>query len=340
MSATRVFFTIAEVAYLAAALTFAVYYASDKRGFRVVAISLLMGGALSQALFVGWRWVEGARPPFANTFETLVFFSLAIAVTCLFLELLYSPIAVGAGASLLALLALAYANLFDWGIQPLMPALQNNLWLTLHVVFCFVSYAAFAVSYVVGLIFLLKRGGIVRRLSAFIASFSVVGLVGGLAYGLGRKHEVFSKITGWNIAWLISGGVVATILISMAIVSILKARGGAGESKGSMLANLVPKTIAFGFPFLTLGIITGAVWANVAWGRYWGWDPKETWSLITWVVYALFLHVRFSGGWLGLKVKSLPQLQAILSVIGFLFVLFTFFGVNYLLAGLHTYAGP
>lgn len=339
MSATRVFFTIAEVAYLAAALTFAIHYASHKRGFRVGAICLLTIGALCQALFVGWRWVEGARPPFANTFETLVFFSLAIATICIFIELLYSPKGVGAGASLLALLVLAYANLFDWGIEPLMPALQNNLWLTLHVIFCFVSYASFAVSYVVALIFLLKRGGILRRLSAFVASLSAVGFVGGLVYGLGRKHEIFQKITGWNIAWLITGGIIAAGLISTALVFVLNTRRGAGEGKGSILANLVPKTIAFGFPFLTLGIITGAVWANVAWGRYWGWDPKETWSLITWVVYALFLHVRFSGGWLGLKAKSLPQLQAILSVVGFLFVLFTYFGVNYLLAGLHTYAG-
>jgi len=339
MSVTRLLFTVAEVAYLAATLMFAVHYASGKKRFRVVAISFLIGGVLSQALFVGWRWVEGARPPFANTFETLVFFSMAIAVTCIFVELLYSPKIVGAGASLVALLTLAYANLFDWGIEPLMPALQNNLWLTLHVIFCFVSYASFAVSYVVALIFLLRHGGILRKLSAFVTSLSVVGFVGGLVYGLGRKNEVFSTITGWNIARVAAGGVVGAGLISVALVSILNRKRVTAEGKGCVLSNLVSRTIAFGFPFLTLGIITGSVWANVAWGRYWGWDPKETWSLITWVVYAFFLHVRFSGGWLGLKAKSVPQLQAILSVVGFLFVLFTYFGVNYLLAGLHTYTG-
>ncbi len=337
MPATRLFFTVAEVAYLAAALAFSVYYASRKRGFRVTAISLLIVGALSQALFVGWRWVEGARPPFANTFETLVFFSLAITVTCIFVELLYSPKVVGAGASVLALLVLAYANLFDWKIEPLMPALQNNLWLTLHVIFCFVSYASFAVSYVVSLIFLLRRPGTLRKASAFVSSFSVVGLVGGLAYGLGRKMEIFSKSGGWTMAGVIAGGVVLAGLISVALVFILNARGVTIEGKGSVLSDLVSKTVAFGFPFLTLGIITGSVWASVAWGRYWGWDPKETWSLVTWVVYAFFLHVRFSGGWMGSKPKTLPQLQAILSVVGFLFVLFTYFGVNYLLSGLHTY---
>ncbi len=338
MSPTRLFFTVAELGYLAAALVFTVYYLSGRRRLRIGAISLLAIGALSQSLFIGWRWVTAARPPLANSFETLVFFSLAIAVTCVILELLYSPKAIGAGASLLALLALGYANLFDWAIEPLMPALQNNWWLTLHVIFCFVSYASFAVSYVAALVFLLRHGGAWRSVSGFVAAMSGVGLIGGLVYGVGRKSGTFSTIKGWNIAGIVVGGLVAAGLIAVWLVHVLNAKGISGEKRGSPLSRLVPKTIEFGFPFLTLGIITGAVWANVAWGRYWGWDPKETWSLITWVVYALFLHVRFSGGLFGMKAKSLPQLQAILSVVGFLFVLFTYFGVNYLLSGLHTYA--
>jgi len=92
------------------------------------------------------------------------------------------------------------------------------------------------------------------------------------------------------------------------------------------------KAIAVGFPMLTLGIITGAAWANYAWGSYWSWDPKETWSLITWFIYAAFLHARFTRGWRGKRI-------ALLSIIGFAAVLFTYFGVNYVLAGLHSYAG-
>jgi len=91
------------------------------------------------------------------------------------------------------------------------------------------------------------------------------------------------------------------------------------------------KVIAFGFLFLALGIITGAVWANSAWGTYWSWDPKETWSLITWFIYAIYLHTRFTKGW---KEKK----AAWLAVIGFLAMLFTYFGVNYLLSGLHSYS--
>jgi cytochrome c-type biogenesis protein CcsB len=90
------------------------------------------------------------------------------------------------------------------------------------------------------------------------------------------------------------------------------------------------KLITIGFPLLTLAIITGALWAESAWGSYWRWDPKEVWSLITWFIYALVLHVRLRVGWRGKKA-------AILSIIGFCVVLFTFFGVNLLLRGLHTF---
>lgn len=90
------------------------------------------------------------------------------------------------------------------------------------------------------------------------------------------------------------------------------------------------KFIAIGFPLLSIVIISGAIWAEFAWGRYWSWDPKETWSLITWLVYAAYLHARFTYGWRGSKA-------AWMSILGFIFVLFTFFGVNYLLSGIHSY---
>jgi len=97
-----------------------------------------------------------------------------------------------------------------------------------------------------------------------------------------------------------------------------------------MLDEINYRLISIGFPLLTLAIITGAIWAESAWGTYWRWDPKEVWSLITWFIYALVLHVRLTVGWRGKKA-------AILSIIGFLTVLFTFFGVNLLLKGLHAF---
>jgi cytochrome c-type biogenesis protein CcsB len=98
----------------------------------------------------------------------------------------------------------------------------------------------------------------------------------------------------------------------------------------SILDDLNYQMVAIGFLLLTLGIITGSVWAHSAWGTYWSWDPKETWSLITWLVYAAFLHSRMVRGWRGKRL-------AVMSIVGFSCVLFTYFGVNYL-AGLHSYA--
>jgi cytochrome c-type biogenesis protein CcsB len=97
-----------------------------------------------------------------------------------------------------------------------------------------------------------------------------------------------------------------------------------------VIDDLTHKTIVFGFMWLSAGIITGAIWANEAWGTYWSWDPKETWSIITWFLYALTLHARFTRGWRGRRI-------AWLAILGFLAVFFTYFGVNFLLSGLHSY---
>jgi cytochrome c-type biogenesis protein CcsB len=94
---------------------------------------------------------------------------------------------------------------------------------------------------------------------------------------------------------------------------------------------LVDKSILFAMPFLTLLLVTGAIWAEYAWGSYWRWDPKETWSLITWIIYSLYLHGRMMGSWTANRAMGL-------AVAGFAAVLFTFLGVNVLLPGLHSYA--
>jgi ABC-type transport system involved in cytochrome c biogenesis permease subunit len=96
------------------------------------------------------------------------------------------------------------------------------------------------------------------------------------------------------------------------------------------LDRLIYRATVLGFLLLTLGILTGAVWAETAWGRYWSWDPKETWSLITWLIYAAMLHARLLKGWQGRRI-------AWLALIGFMAVLFTYFGVSFLLTGLHSY---
>jgi len=127
-------------------------------------------------------------------------------------------------------------------------------------------------------------------------------------------------------------GFITSILYLMA--DSREKKGGSRKSglTSEKLDAVSYKCIAIGFPLFTLGgLVFGMVWAYNAWGRYWSWDPKETWSLITWFVFALYLHTRIVMGWKGRR-------SAFIAVLGFLAALFTYFGVNYLLSGLHSYA--
>ncbi len=143
--------------------------------------------------------------------------------------------------------------------------------------------------------------------------------------------------SNWLIAHVITcfiGYAAFALAFVIGIFYLLSYKPAIGKhlpDKGQ-LDNFLYKTMLFGFLWLTLGIITGAIWADQAWGNYWSWDPKETWSLITWFIYAGAIHARLIRGWHGKKL-------ALLSIIGFAAVLFTYFGVNFLLSGLHSYGG-
>jgi ABC-type transport system involved in cytochrome c biogenesis permease subunit len=128
-------------------------------------------------------------------------------------------------------------------------------------------------------------------------------------------------------------GMVSGIFASLLYVLLVWRRDALERMLPSSdaLDRLTYKTIGIAFPLLTLMIATGAYWANQTWGSYWSWDPKETWALITWLVYAGYLHMRIARGWRGRRA-------AYFAIIGFAVVLFTFFGVTYLLPGLHAYA--
>jgi cytochrome c-type biogenesis protein CcsB len=145
--------------------------------------------------------------------------------------------------------------------------------------------------------------------------------------------------SNWLIAHVITcflGYAAFAIAFGISLMYLFKQRDVKARSnllahfpESRVLDELNHQMVMFGFLFLSIGIITGSVWANSAWGSYWSWDPKETWSLITWFIYATLLHARMVKGWYGKRI-------AYLSIIGFMAVLFTYFGVN-LLPGLHSY---
>ncbi len=144
--------------------------------------------------------------------------------------------------------------------------------------------------------------------------------------------------SNWLIAHVITcflGYGSFAVAFALGVFYLLSSKSDSKTSRFSAttLDNLMYRLILFGFFWLSLGIITGSVWAEQAWGSYWSWDPKETWSFITWLIYGAAIHARLTRGWRGKKM-------AWLSIIGFASVLFTYFGVNFLLSGLHSYATP
>lgn len=143
-----------------------------------------------------------------------------------------------------------------------------------------------------------------------------------------------------HVSMLFVGDAIFAVAFAVGIIYLLQEKQLKKKKLGPLMRRLPPldtldeinhKCLTFGFPLLTIGIITGSIWAEYAWGSYWSWDPKETWSLITWLLYAALLHGRLTVGWRGRKA-------AILAIIGFGAVLFTFLGVNLLLPGLHSYS--
>ncbi len=198
-------------------------------------------------------------------------------------------------------------------------------------------------AWTVGVIYLFME---YKYKNAVIGAFAMPSAFLALAYA-SLSPNISDKIqplipalkSNWLIAHVITcffGYAAFAIACGMSIMYLLKATES-GESSPilsrfpslKVLDELTHQMVMFGFLFLTVGIITGAVWANSAWGSYWSWDPKETWSLITWFVYAVLLHARHMRGWAGKRI-------AYISIAGFAAVLFTYFGVNYL-PGLHSY---
>jgi len=265
--------------YFASFMLYLLMMVMGKEFFGRLATVVTLAAFLGQSFAIGLRWIESydlgiGHAPLSNLYESLIFFAWTIVLLYLLIEWRTKNRSLGAFATPLAFLAMAYASYsptISSRIQPLVPALKSN-WLIAHVLTCFFGYAAFGLAFGLSLMYLLK------------------------------KRE---KPQGSNL-----------------FIRIIP--------ESSILDDMSYQMVVIGFLLLTLGIITGSVWAHSAWGSYWSWDPKETWSLITWLVYAALLHSRMVRGWRGNKL-------ALLCIIGFSCVLFTYFGVNYL-AGLHSYA--
>ncbi len=182
-----------------------------------------------------------------------------------------------------------------------------------------------------------------RFLGAFAMPFAALAMILAQFKNPAISPLVPALQSNWLIAHVVTcfiGYAAFAVASGFGVLYLLKNRLKSDNTGGvlaqlptlKVIDDLIHKTILFGFLWLTAGIITGAIWANSAWGTYWSWDPKETWSLISWFVYAAALHARFTKGWGGQRI-------AWFAIIGFASIMFTYYGVNYLLSGLHSYGG-
>lgn len=324
--------------------TMLVYWAG--LAFSEVKILPVLGGAgmaignLCLAALLTARWIEGGYFPLSNLYESLFFIAWGITAMHFVAERMSGSRWVGAVTSPVAMGISAFAALtLPDAMQvsePLVPALKSN-WLMMHVSVMLLSYSALMVGSLIAIAFL-----IVTRGQAVELKGSSVG-TGGFRVGSkaspseNRKYSLKRAESALGVESVaaeplsISGGGTAVLEKTQKKTVVTAAELSPQRlTLADTLDNISYRIIGLGFPLLTIGIIAGAVWANEAWGSYWSWDPKETWALITWLVFAAYLHSRITKGWQGRR-------PAILAASGFVMVWICYLGVNLLGKGLHSY---
>ena len=249
------------------------------------------------------RWIVAGYFPLSNLYESLLFLTWTLLTIYLFIETKTKSKLIGSILIPVALLINGFANLtLSPEMQkssPLVPALQSN-WLMMHVSMMLLSYATLIMGSLLCLLFLV----------------------------ISRNKDVDLKVIDDSSLPLYN------IMLDYYEAKLLSPSNEISELGKLKLLQSIDnwsyRIIGLGFPFLTIGIISGGVWANEAWGSYWSWDPKETWALITWLVFATYLHARITKGWEGNKT-------AILGGLGFFVIWICYLGVNFLGKGLHSY---
>jgi cytochrome c-type biogenesis protein CcsB len=249
------------------------------------------------------RWIVAGYFPLSNLYESLLFLTWTLLTIYLFIETKTKSKLIGSILIPVALLINGFANLtLSPEMQkssPLVPALQSN-WLMMHVSMMLLSYATLIMGSLLSILFLV----------------------------ISKNEDVDLKVIDESSLPLYN---IMLDYYEAKLVSPSNEIAELGKLKLlQSIDNWSYRIIGLGFPFLTIGIISGGVWANEAWGSYWSWDPKETWALITWLVFATYLHARITKGWEGKKT-------AILGGLGFFVIWICYLGVNFLGKGLHSY---
>jgi cytochrome c-type biogenesis protein CcsB len=315
-------------------------------------ISRVLVGASNLLFFItlAARWFGEGYFPLSNLYESLIFLSWGISSIHLLIEAKTGSRLIGSISTPILFFISGFSSLtLPTDMQkalPLVPSLQSN-WLMMHVSMMMISYATLIVGSLLSILYLAfiffgKKE--VEYQSGVSAAIRTSGTTSGSSINsksAGNTNVLaMSDITATNTNSLTSTSTSTNTNISTrsAVTTVTGPEMNSLNttlmvSKLSLLETVDTwsyRIIGLGFPFLTIGIISGAVWANEAWGSYWSWDPKETWALITWLVFAVYLHSRLLKGWQGKKA-------AFVGSAGFFVIWICYLGVNFLGKGLHSY---
>lgn len=275
-----------------------------------------------QFVELGTRWNMTGVWPLTNLYGSLSLFSgLGVLIYIIFASK-YDLWLIGGGVLGISAIAFGYATTWNEGYMPAVPALQSY-WIKVHVPIVVSAYASFMVAFVVSSLYLFKAYG-ERR---FKSGTRMVQ-----ASAAGGAGNVSMSVAAPPIESLTSSA-------SRTETPAVAAAAAAGDPFALWLAGLPSlarldmltyRIIAIGLVLLSVGIITGAMWANEAWGAYWQWDPKETAALLSWIIYASFMHLHTRSAWRG-------ERGAWVSIVGFASIMFCYLGVNIWISGLHSY---
>jgi cytochrome c-type biogenesis protein CcsB len=309
-------------AYVTGTLVLIGYFLSRSSLLRQIGIPLAAIGCVAQFAELGARWNMTGVWPLTNLYGSLSLFSALGVLIFMLFAIKYDLWFIGFGVLGIAAISLGYATTWNEGYMPAVPALQSY-WIKVHVPLVIASYASFMVAFVVSGIYLLK--------AAFEQRLGGASSIRGSAAAAGPALGV-SMSTAYT-ARMVRVGAVASDTPN---IDAAAARGDfwgiwlAGLPSLAKLDILTYRIVAVGLPLLTVGIITGAMWAKEAWGAYWQWDPKETAALTSWIIYAAYMHLHTRNAWRGTRT-------AWVSIIGFVSIVFCYLGVNIFISGLHSY---
>ncbi|MCM2590607.1 c-type cytochrome biogenesis protein CcsB [Rossellomorea marisflavi] len=357
---------------------------TNQRKWGMIGITLTIIGFVAQIGYFFLRWGAAGHAPVSNLFEFTTFFGMMLVGAFIIIYFMYKSTVLGIIALPFAQLVIAYASMFPTEISPLIPALQSD-WLKIHVTTVSAGEAILSISFVAGLIYLLKSvdhskgsrqsfwletvmfslvvvlGFVVvsvvfkgmdyqadfnyinQEEKEAVAQYTLPALVGpnegelqtkGVMEPLAEMPALINAKKLNTVIWSFLSGAVLYLLLRLILRKRIAAKMQpmVKNVNLNLMDEIGYRSVLIGFPVFTLGgLIFAMIWAQIAWNRYWGWDPKEVWALVTFLFYAAFLHLRLSKGWHGEK-------SAWLAVVGVAIILFNLVAVNLIIAGLHSYA--